>query len=409
MMALARRRRGKVRALAGRKSALGGPPPGTTTRVKPVPSLPVRTRLEPVRPGAVGGQRCAGCRSSAESKPGAWYQINGRTYCQDCAPTAARAADVDLVTPVPARSRSDRLPTWQEAVGLVAPEKPQKTLSVAKRVNVRLSPARVRVFGGYDTGQPVYIEARQGFVALRSDYHSAGGFSDTGLAVVPDLVPDRWGTGIREDTSRWYLVHIQSGKPIPGAVYGALDQAEMLAGLLAQVDFNRAEGQIGKQEVELINNTIAQYNQALRAEIKGAAKNSSAAATVAKIQDPAAAQALTGTLVADKFGGISRVLGEEGNKLFLIDSVGTRYEVYRDEVRPPESRDFELVRVAQPLEPAQDLTCSRCGQTADKRGDQSWWRMNRRTFCPVCGDKYAAAESYLKPAEINEEMGAISL
>jgi hypothetical protein len=30
--------------------------------------------------------------------------------------------------------------------------------------------------------------------------------------------------------------------------------------------------------------------------------------------------------------------------------------------------------------------------------------MNRRIFCPACGEAYAAAESYLKPDEINAEL-----
>jgi len=403
-----RRRRGKGRALTGRKAALGGPPPGTTPRPKPAPGLPVRTRLEPVRPSALAGQRCAGCRSAADSKPGAWYRIGERAYCQDCAPAAARAADVDLVTPAGARRGSERLPTWQEAAGLVGPEKVSKTLPVGKRVNIRLSPSRVRVFGGYDQGRPVYIETRQGFVALRPDYHSPDGFRDTGLAIVPDLTPDRWGTGIREDTSRWHVIHIQSGQPIPEAVYGALDQAEMLAGLLAQVDFSREAAQFSEQEGQMIGNTVKQYNRALRAEaqVRQPGSNRTGGATVAKIQDTAAAQALVGNLVADKFGGISRVLAEEGDRLFLVDSIGARYEVYRDEVRPPEARDFELVRVAQPLAPTgeQPLTCSQCGRDAEKKRGESWWRMNRRIFCPACGEAYAAAESYLKPDEITDEL-----
>lgn len=404
-----RRRQRPARPASGPLPEL--PRLGSGGGLKPLPRLPARTRLGPAR--VSGAERCATCGSRAETKPGPWYRINGRSYCQDCAPEAARQADVDLVAPAPPETVGERtaaLPDWRAVVGMgtAAPELPH--LSPEKRKNTQLRASRVRVYAGQDgAGQPVYVEVSGGFVVVAPDRHNADGVVDTGLAVVPGLKPDPSGGGIIEDTSEWYLVHIPSGKTIPEARYGRLEQASLLAGILAQLDWTREEGEMSTAERRLVGGTVSYYNQAL-AEAMGAGrvKTDGGGGTAAGDGPPrpsGPAVPLTGKLVADKHGGVARVLEDRGEVLFLVDSLGQRYEVYRDEVRPPQEGDFELLRIARTVDPQKEaMTCARCGRGSSRAGaGEAWYRMNRRAFCGQCGPVYAAEEAYMLDSEIGQE------
>jgi hypothetical protein len=76
-------------------SSLPGP-----ERVKPLAAL---ERIEPIPTDMLPGQRCALCKAPAQGK-GAWYNLGGRVYCQECAPGQANKAGVSLARPVVSRS-----------------------------------------------------------------------------------------------------------------------------------------------------------------------------------------------------------------------------------------------------------------------------------------------------------------
>lgn len=366
-------------------------PAGAGFNLRAIPQLPTRTKLKPVARPLAATEQCVTCRTPANTKPGPWYHVGGRLYCQDCAPEAARQAEVDLVAPEPPAIngiKTDRLPAWRDTIGLPAPAPAH--LPVERRVNTQLRSSRVRVYAGEAADGPAFVVVRQGFVVVRPDRHNPDGVTDTGLAVVPGLKVDGSGAHILEDTAEWHLVHIQSGKTIPGATYGSLAQAGLLAGVLAQLDWNRAEGELSTAEIRQVGATISLYNQSLTRQVQ------------AEAQKP-----LVGQLVADNSGGLARVLDDQGELLLLVDSLGRRYEVARAEIRPPEERDFELMRVAQSIDPRTRPgdTCARCSRPArEAEPGSTWYRMARQSFCPTCATAYAAEEAYLKDDEINAEL-----
>jgi hypothetical protein len=59
----------------------------------------------PLDPKDYVDKTCGKCQASGV-KPGAWFQIEGDFYCQDCAPQAARHNNVRLLTS--GRSKSDQ-------------------------------------------------------------------------------------------------------------------------------------------------------------------------------------------------------------------------------------------------------------------------------------------------------------
>lgn len=415
---VALRRRGRVAARPTAATARSRPElPARPPAFKPLPRLPARTRIGLAR--VTGSERCATCGSRASAKPGPWYRINGRSYCQDCAPEAARQADVDLAAPPPPAlggSRTTKLPDWRQAAGVAPVPEARPHLPPEKRKRTQLRASRVRVYAGQDgAGQPVYVDVSGGFVVVEPDQFNPDGVLDTGLAIIPGLKPDPVGGGIIEDTSEWYLVHIPSGKTIPGACYRSLKQAELLASILAQLDWNRAEGEMSTEEIRLVGGTVSYFNQALQQAISNGKVD---AATTADAGQPAPAptpvvvEPLTGKLVADRHGGVARVLEDAGEKLFLVDSLGRRYEVYRDEVREPQERDFELMRIARTVDPKKEpaMTCARCGCASSQAvAGESWYRMDRKSFCGSCGPEYAAAEAYVLDSEINTELEPMEL
>jgi hypothetical protein len=294
-------------------------------------------------------------------------------------------------------------------------------------VNTQLRASRLRLYAGQNVaGEPVYVEVGNGFVVVRPDLHSPDGVTDTGLAIAPNLTVDASGTQLLEDTSRWHLIHVRSGKTIPGASYAALDQAGLLAGILAQVDWNQAEQEMSTAEIRLIGGTVSEYNRVLAGELRARPADSTTGetATTPPATEPLVkgtavvperpGATLVGRLVADRSGGVARVLDvdEKTGLLLLVDSLGQRYELYPEEVRQPADQDFELVRVAQSFDPATrtETTCAGCGQDSHQPGaGQRWYRMARQSFCQVCAARYAAEESYLLDDEITAELEPTSL
>lgn len=116
---------------------------------------------------------------------------------------------------------------------------------------------------------------------------------------------------------------------------------------------------------------------------------------------------MAGKLVADGYGGVARVLEVSGDKLFVINSLGQRYEINRNQARTPDESDFEGVRVAMAIDPARQpkASCQLCGRsTGESRSDKKWYRMNWQTFCPACAGRYAAEEAYATEDEIGDSL-----
>jgi len=356
-----------------------------------IPRLPTLAAQPRVRPGSQPGkgERCARC-GTRSGKDG-WYRIEGKSYCRDCAPRAAREAGLELAPALPdVKSTS----TAQRGRSIPTPAKrtlsPVGYLPPERRVRLRLRPAPIRLNVGQGAdGQPAWYTSRQGYVALREDGR------DTGLAITPSvrigaLRPD--GTQeVSEDTSEWLITHIPSGKTLGNRAFSSMESARQLAGILAQLDWTREAHQITDREVNQVNRTFQYYSAALEQE----SQRRERAAT-------------TGQLIADNIGGLARVLEDRGETLFVADSYGRRYEIGRDEVRQPAQADFRLARIAQPLA-AQELkgrSCRQCGAPASGAGPGArWYRMDYRDFCPACAGEYAGREGFEMPETVGSESG----
>ena len=344
---------------------------------------------------------------------GSWYLIKGKRYCQDCAPQAARQADVDLTVPQDAETNEN---SGRNAIRPAQPipglgRRSPGYLSPEKRVQTRLAESRIRLnVGRQPDGQPAWFVVNQGQVVLRPDG------SDTGLAVTPAVRIGALKNGVQdveEDTGQWMLTHIPSGRSLGQRAFERLETAHQLAGILAQLDWTRPAEAISDQEVQQVNQTFQYYHQALQAE--QTRRSAAPAATTAEAQpaDPPATTGgpagLVGQLIADPYGGVARVLEDsrESRTVFVIDSLGQRYEINRAEAREPRENDFRLGRIAMPFDPAgeENGACSQCEQSTSMAAqDESWYRMDFKPFCPSCAGQYAEQEAYLMPDEINSEL-----
>ena len=367
-----------------------------------VPQLGERARARPIA-SITAGERCAGCRTPAGSKPGAWYQVNGRAYCPDCAAEAAGQAGVDLVAPTAPDPAANFTGPSRQAAGQTTPaattvrSQPQY-LPAERRVPTRLAPSRVGVYAGQDkAGQPTWF-AVNGYVVTRPKG------DDTGLALTPALKMSHKDGEVEEAPNRWWVTHIPSGKHIPGAgAYERPEEAQLLAGVLAQLDWTRDEHDLTTEEIRRVGATVSAFNGSLAEEkLRQARIGSPPELTTRRIP---ADETLEGKLVADGYGGVARVLDDNGQRLFVIDSLGERYEVERSQLRTPDEADFEGVRVAMSFDPTTRPAgkCARCGRpTSDTGAGERWYRMNFKSFCEGCATQYAAQEAYIKEEEIGD-------
>jgi hypothetical protein len=258
------------------------------------------------------------------------------------------------------------------------------------------------VYAGPDkTGQPLRF-AVNGYVVLRPNG------DDTGLALTPALKISNEDGEVEEDTNRWWVTHIPSGKHIPGAgAYERPEEAQLLASVLAQLDWTRDEHELTTEEIRRVGATVSAFNETLAEEkLRQARTGSPAELTTRRIP---ADEPLEGKLVADGYGGVARVLeaSPDGQRLFVMDSLGERYEVDRSQVRTPDEADFEGVRVAMSFDPTTRPAgkCALCGRPTSGTGaGEMWYRMNFKSFCEGCATQYAAQEAYIKEEEIGDAL-----
>jgi hypothetical protein len=235
------------------------------------PTLAAQNRIQPSDPSALSGN-CPSCNASPQGKPGTWYVIGDRPYCQDCAPEAARQAGVKLAVAAPTpRSRS---PDRSYLVGMRQPsieERDASDFSPAKCVPLTRTQGRVRVrvvteddpVGQWHFHQKAYL-------LLDEDGQ------ETGLAVTPgvDVLRDSDGDPVRHERDRyalrstdydWHVSHVGSGTALAGP-YRSVDQAHALAEILAQLDWKREKlTTFSREDRFRIWRTLANYEPGLGA------------------------------------------------------------------------------------------------------------------------------------------------
>ncbi len=94
------------------------------------------------------------------------------------------------------------------------------------------------------------------------------------------------------------------------------------------------------------------------------------------------------------------MLEDNGERLFLVDPEGKRFEVGRNEIRLPDQFDFEAARIAMSFDPAAEaeVKCAAGGcRQSSRRGlvGEMWYKMEGKAFCETCTKQYALDEGYI--------------
>jgi hypothetical protein len=283
------------------------------------------------------------------------------------------------------------------AAVLTAGERRAAPLPPEKRVRTHLLSSRVGVRLGNEGG----LVPVEGYVVLRPDG------SDTGLALNPGLkLSQRNGVAAAViEPGQWWLTHIASGKGVAGP-YSTPETAHQLAGVLAQLDWSCSESELTPTEVEQLRATVTAFaNGEFPASSRGRMADNSLNSI--RYSPSAIRHSLEGKIVADGRGGIARVLEDRGERLFLIDSLGERYELDRRETRPPDESDFELCRVTMSFDPTTraESRCCRCRRSTRQTGaGEMWYRMSWQTFCESCARRHAVEEGYAFEEEVGDRL-----
>jgi hypothetical protein len=242
------RLRVKAGADSARPAEAGPAGPGMVTP-RQVPALPARATVTPAALTALSGKTCTGCHASPASKPGVWYIIQDDAYCQDCAPKAARAADVDLTTP------STSPPT--AGAGLLASPGEARNRSAMQDILASADPAKVRL-----QEMAVDVKSADGWIRVQGGYfvYTPNG-TGTGLAITPLVTRDDQENLITSKR-QWNVTHLKSGLVMAGP-YPSVEEARRLASILAQVDWRRDADALSRRELAATRQVVEAYNQAL--------------------------------------------------------------------------------------------------------------------------------------------------
>ncbi|MCB0165007.1 MAG: hypothetical protein KDI79_12320, partial [Anaerolineae bacterium] len=195
-----------------------------------VPTLTGQLQLDPIPAGQLNDQQCSDCRTTARDKRGLWYAIRGSTYCQDCAPTAAREGGFSL-----------GVPSTSMKSGVVF--NPDDTPSVA----IKLKPGGVRVG----------VAQLEGFTVLR-----ARDRQETGLTITPAVKIDGSGQ-MQVNKNSWFVNYDRVGQPV-GGPFRTRQEAGGLASELARFDWTRAIEEFSDEEIRGSVRLANNYRETLR-------------------------------------------------------------------------------------------------------------------------------------------------
>jgi hypothetical protein len=201
------------------------------TPVKPTTPEQVKPLTAPERIGPIAaerlppGQRCAKCKTLAQGK-GAWYNLGGRVYCQQCAQGQAGKAGVSLARPVVARRET----------AVKYPQTGRRTT---------LKPRMVKVGP---------VENVEGYAVWT-------GQKDTGLTLVPEVKVAAGGQA-KINKSRWFINYDRAGKPVAGP-YRSVSEARGMASLLAHFDWTRGVERFTDEEIRAVTRLTREYREDL--------------------------------------------------------------------------------------------------------------------------------------------------
>ena len=182
----------------------------------PLATLPGQERYQPLTLADIQAKQCTGCHKSVDSRTGLWFEIEGKTFCQECAQQKARQTGAVLaIGPISAKSFTPAaLHLWRSKPTTLRP----KSVSTGGLTHL--------------TGYAVYVRGQA-----------------TGLSLMPEVKTDQGQ--VRLDRSRWYVNYDRAGKPIAGP-FNSRKSAQRMAGLLANIDWQRPPSEIRQSEIEMV-------------------------------------------------------------------------------------------------------------------------------------------------------------
>jgi hypothetical protein len=206
-----------------RRRRQGQARPATKITAAPPARLPILSgpeQVEPIPPNELSGQPCAQCQNSPQHRPGPWYRLQGQIYCQDCAQDKARQAGVSLVPPLAIAASTILSPKSFRPKAYL----PRRTTLKSKSITV----------GPLDNLEGYAVLARG---------------QDTGLSLTPEVKVEDGGQ-VRINKARWFVNYDQAGKAIAGP-FESVKQAQGMASLLANIDWNRRVEEIPEQDIKI--------------------------------------------------------------------------------------------------------------------------------------------------------------
>ncbi len=254
------------------------------------PALPARPVVAPTDTGQLSNP-CAGCGALPRAKPGAWYVVDGRPHCQDCAPRAAEQANVSLaLAPAPLRVAQAKpgQPSPSAPTRLIFPPGGYRVWASSGNIHIPVSAGGSDVAAGpeseshrgrlLDPTKGVKVELRRQRIKLTveglrqfpvdTDVYLVCALDDdgepheTGLAVTPRVVVESGRA--RVDGDRWGITHMESGRLLTGTRWFANPiEAETLAGILGQLDWRRPIAEVTRAELDDVAKTTASFHSAL--------------------------------------------------------------------------------------------------------------------------------------------------
>ncbi len=242
------RARARLKELARRSASRGTAAPMIDPRQ--VPELPAGQVVSPT-PREKLTEKCAGCGSSPRSKPGAWYVIDGKPHCQDCAPGVARQSKQRLQAPAGPRPAATPPPATSSSRALVpagAGARPAQTDTLPA---VPLSP---------ESRVAITLQRRRVTLAM------ANGAVETDVYAVLTRSGAETGLGLAQlDSNAWTITHLASGMKLAGP-YETQNEAQMLASVLAQLDWTPRDpvARFGPETTARVGATIRYYDEALK-------------------------------------------------------------------------------------------------------------------------------------------------
>ena len=99
------------------------------------------------------------------------------------------------------------------------------------------------------------------------------------------------------------------------------------------------------------------------------------------------------------------MIKDNNDILLLMDQMGGRHEVRRDEIRLPTPGDYESSRVAMAFDPAREpeVKCPDCGISSHQAAGERWYKAGWKARCKSCTRTFAMNNGYFLEEEVGEE------